>query len=89
MSRASAAVVNLHLLDFVAHERREINSGSNICMSQFSTSAILLRRTEYRDYDLILSLFSHSHGKVSVIAKSIRKAPGDLLESWSFFRKWR
>ena len=43
-------------------------------MSQFSTSAILLRRTEYGDYDLILSLFSHSHGKISVIAKSAKKS---------------
>jgi len=43
-------------------------------MSQFSSSAILLRRTEYGDYDLILSLFSHSHGKISVIAKSAKKS---------------
>jgi DNA repair protein RecO (recombination protein O) len=43
-------------------------------MSQFSTSAILLRRIEYGDYDLILSLFSRSQGKISVIAKSARKS---------------
>jgi DNA repair protein RecO (recombination protein O) len=43
-------------------------------MSQLSTSAILLRRTEYGDYDLILSLFSHSHGKISAIAKSAKKS---------------
>jgi len=46
----------------------------SICMSQFSTSAILLRRTEYGDYDLILSLFTHLHGKISVIAKSAKKS---------------
>jgi DNA repair protein RecO (recombination protein O) len=39
-----------------------------------STSAILIRRTDYGDYDLILSLFSHAQGKISVIAKSAKKS---------------
>jgi len=43
-------------------------------MSQLSTSAILIRRTDYGDFDLILSLFSHTHGKISVIAKSAKKS---------------
>lgn len=43
-------------------------------MSRFSTSAILIRRTDYGDYDLILSLFSHAQGKISVIAKSAKKS---------------
>jgi DNA repair protein RecO (recombination protein O) len=55
-------------------------------MSQFSTSAILLRRTDYGDYDLILSLFSLERGKLSLIAKSAKKSsrrfPG-VLELFS------
>ena len=43
-------------------------------MPQFSTSAILIRRTDYGDYDLILSLFSHAQGKISVIAKSAKRS---------------
>ncbi len=55
-------------------------------MSQFSTTAILLRRTDYGDYDLILSLFSLDRGKLSLIAKSAKKSsrrfPG-VLELFS------
>jgi DNA repair protein RecO (recombination protein O) len=43
-------------------------------MSQLSTSAILIRRTDFGDYDLILSLFSQAQGKISVIAKSAKKS---------------
>lgn len=39
-----------------------------------STPAILLRRTPYGDFDLILTLFSLSAGKISVIAKCARKS---------------
>jgi DNA repair protein RecO (recombination protein O) len=55
-------------------------------MSQFSTSAILLRRTDYGDYDLILSVFSLDRGRISLIAKSAKKSsrrfPG-VLELFS------
>ena len=43
-------------------------------MPQLSTSAILIRRIDYGDYDLILTLFSLNHGKMSVIAKSAKKS---------------
>ncbi len=43
-------------------------------MSSFSTPAILIRRTEYGDYDLIVTLFSLSSGKLSLIAKSAKKS---------------
>jgi DNA repair protein RecO (recombination protein O) len=43
-------------------------------MPQWSTSAILIRHTAYGDYDLILTLFSLAHGKISVIAKSAKKS---------------
>jgi DNA repair protein RecO (recombination protein O) len=55
-------------------------------MPQFSTSAILLRRTDYGDYDLILSVFSLDRGRMSLIAKSAKKSnrrfPG-VLELFS------
>ena len=55
-------------------------------MSQFATSAILLRRTDYGDYDLILSFFSRERGRLSLIAKAAKKSsrrfPG-VLELFS------
>lgn len=43
-------------------------------MESFSTDAILLRRIEYGDYDLIVSYFTRSMGKISVIAKNAKKS---------------
>ncbi len=43
-------------------------------MTSFSTPAILLRRIDFGDYDLILSLFTLHEGKVSLIAKSAKKS---------------
>ena len=43
-------------------------------MSVFSTPAILLRRLDYGDYDLILTFLSLQHGKISLIAKSAKKS---------------
>ncbi|MBC8391130.1 MAG: DNA repair protein RecO [Deltaproteobacteria bacterium] len=43
-------------------------------MSSFSSSAILLRRIDHGDYDLILSIFTLNKGKVSIIAKSAKKS---------------
>ncbi|MBF0259354.1 MAG: DNA repair protein RecO, partial [Desulfamplus sp.] len=43
-------------------------------MNVFSTDAILLRRTEYGDYDLIISYFTRSMGRISVIAKNAKKS---------------
>ncbi|MFO7840079.1 MAG: DNA repair protein RecO [Desulfosalsimonadaceae bacterium] len=39
-----------------------------------STSAILLRRIAYSEYDLILTLFTLAYGKISMIAKYARKS---------------
>ncbi|MDJ0720437.1 MAG: DNA repair protein RecO [Desulfobacterales bacterium] len=38
------------------------------------TSAILLRRVDYGDADLILTLFSETHGKIGVIAKHAKRS---------------
>ncbi len=55
-------------------------------MSTFSTPAILIRRTDYGDYDLILTFFSLARGKISLIAKSAKKSTkrfGGILELFS------
>ena len=43
-------------------------------MSSFSTPAIMLRRTDFGDYDLILTFFTLNRGKLSIIAKSAKKS---------------
>jgi len=43
-------------------------------MLQFSTPAILIRRTEYGDFDLIVTFFSLTLGKVSLMAKAAKKS---------------
>lgn len=55
-------------------------------MSRFSTSAIVLRRIDFGDYDLIITFFTLNRGKISIIAKSAKKSvkrfPG-ILELFS------
>ncbi len=41
---------------------------------EISTPAILLRRTEYGDYDLILTCLTLSQGKISLMAKYAKKS---------------
>ena len=43
-------------------------------MTGFSSPAILLRRTDYADYDLILTLLTLEYGKLTVIAKYAKKS---------------
>ncbi|MDL1967474.1 MAG: DNA repair protein RecO [Deltaproteobacteria bacterium] len=43
-------------------------------MSSFSTPAIILRRIDFGDYDLIINFFTLNKGKISVIAKSAKKS---------------
>ncbi|MBF0229463.1 MAG: DNA repair protein RecO [Desulfamplus sp.] len=43
-------------------------------MKSFSTDAVLLRRTEYGDYDLIITYFTRLMGRISVIAKNAKKS---------------
>ena len=43
-------------------------------MSILATPAILLRRVDYGDFDLILTLFTEAQGKISVIAKHAKKS---------------
>ena len=43
-------------------------------MALINTPAILLRRTDYGDFDLIVTVFSLSQGKLSLIVKSGKKS---------------
>ena len=43
-------------------------------MSTFSTPAILLRRSSYGDFDLIVTLLTLEKGKLTVIAKNAKKS---------------
>jgi DNA repair protein RecO (recombination protein O) len=43
-------------------------------MPNFSTPAILLRRINFGDYDLIITFFTLQKGKLAVIAKSAKKS---------------
>ncbi len=55
-------------------------------MSGYTTPALLLRRINYGDHDLIINLFTLDRGKVSVIAKAAKKSVkrfGGVLELFS------
>ncbi len=43
-------------------------------MSRLSTVAIVLRRREYGDFDLIVSMLTRDHGKRTLIAKAAKKS---------------
>ena len=43
-------------------------------MPRFSTSAILLRKIDFGDYDVIINFFTLDRGKFSAIAKSAKKS---------------
>jgi len=43
-------------------------------MSTFSTDGILLKRIDYGDHDLIITFFTRSMGRISVIAKNAKKS---------------
>ena len=43
-------------------------------MPQFSSPAILIRRLDYGDYDLIITFLTQQHGKLTAIAKSAKRS---------------
>ena len=43
-------------------------------MSTMATPAVLLRRLDYGDFDLVLTLFTQASGKITVIAKHAKKS---------------
>lgn len=54
-------------------------------MNQFRTKAIILRRTDYGEADKIIQLLTADHGKVSVIAKGVRKGKSKLAGGLELF----
>ena len=55
-------------------------------MTSYATPAIMLRKTDFGDYDLIITLFTLKEGKITVIAKSAKKSTkrfGGILELFS------
>lgn len=52
-------------------------------MTTYTTPAILIRRVDYGDYDLILNFLTRERGKISAIAKSAKRSQrrfGGILE---------
>lgn len=54
-------------------------------MRQFRTEAIILRRTNYGEADRILNLLTPEHGKVSAIAKGVRRPKSKLAGGLELF----
>lgn len=54
-------------------------------MRPFSTEAIILRRTNYGEADRVLSLFTPARGKISAIAKGVRKPKSKLAGGLELF----
>ncbi len=54
-------------------------------MKPIRTKAIVLRRTNYAEADRILQLLTPSHGKVSVIAKGVRREKSKLAGGIELF----
>lgn len=48
-------------------------------MAGMTTQAIVLRSADYRDYDRILTLFAHGHGKLTAAARGCRRIKSPLL----------
>lgn len=54
-------------------------------MRPFSTEAIILRRTNYGEADRVLSLLTPERGKISAIAKGVRKPKSKLAGGLELF----
>ncbi|PLS81140.1 DNA repair protein RecO [Candidatus Saccharibacteria bacterium] len=54
-------------------------------MNQFKTKAIILRRTPFGEADRIMQLLTPDHGKVSAIAKGVRRGKSKLAGGLELF----
>lgn len=50
-------------------------------MSTLSTAALVLRRSDYSDYDRMVTLFSPQHGRIDAIARGCRRPKSPLLNA--------
>ena len=48
-------------------------------MPSVSTSALVIRRSDYSDYDRMVTLFSPAHGRIDAIARGCRRPKSPLL----------
>src|SRR6266550_6261884 len=58
---------------------------SSAFMQTIRTEAIILRRTNYGEADRILNLLTPEHGKISAIAKGVRKTKSKLAGGLELF----
>ncbi len=53
--------------------------------SSLSVSALVLRRSEYRDYDRMLTLLTAEYGKVEAVARGCRRPKSELINAAELF----
>jgi len=50
-------------------------------MASLNTSALVLRRADYSDYDRMVTLFSPDHGRIDAVVRGCRKPKSPLLNA--------
>lgn len=55
----------------------------------YTDEGIVLRRVDYAEADRILTVLTREHGKVGVIARGVRKAPGRMAPHTDLFARSR
>jgi DNA repair protein RecO (recombination protein O) len=56
-------------------------------LSTYNDEGIVLRRVDYAEADRILTVLTREHGKVGVIARGVRKAPGRMAPHTDLFAR--
>jgi DNA repair protein RecO (recombination protein O) len=56
-------------------------------LSTYTDEGIVLRRVDYAEADRILTVLTREHGKIGVIARGVRKAPGRMAPHTDLFAR--
>lgn len=56
-------------------------------MSTYTDEGIVLRRVDYAEADRILTVLTREHGKLGIIARGVRKAPGRMAPHTDLFAR--
>jgi DNA repair protein RecO (recombination protein O) len=56
-------------------------------VSTYTDEGIVLRRIDYAEADRILTVLTREHGKIGVIARGVRKAPGRMAPHTDLFAR--
>jgi DNA repair protein RecO (recombination protein O) len=56
-------------------------------LSTYTDEGIVLRRIDYGEADRILTVLTREHGKIGVIARGVRKAPGRMAPHTDLFAR--